>query len=174
LEKAASNRLAGWRNPTSITVTPSTPDPVEVTEISLGPDDDTIWIHVTTNGSADCPWPWAFAILTWVNSQGRELGSCKIHGPCEGEVFRLGNGRKPVERTGSIRIYPRSYNLRWVDLGHPWNLDFKFETGTLAPPVVVDLGGSTLGSFVPDDGGAPLDYELEAELFLNLLLYFLK
>jgi hypothetical protein len=120
---------AGWRNPATVTVTPETPDPVQVTDLALGPDDDTIWIHVETTGSTDCPWPWSYAMLTWVTSEGRELGSTKIHGPCEGEIFRLGNGRPPLERAGSIRLYPRAYNLKWVDLGYPWTLNFKFETG---------------------------------------------
>ena len=164
--------MQGWRNPATVVVTPSTPDPVEVTDLALGPDDDTIWVHVSSSGTADCPWPWSYALLTWVNSQGRELGSVTIHGPCEGEVFRLGNGLQPVERGGSIRLYPRSYNLRWVELGHPWTLDFRFKTGTLAPAPVVDLGDSTLGTFDPDNGDAPLDFALEdglALLILNLL-----
>lgn len=163
----------GWRNPATVTVTPSTPDPVEVVDLALGPDDDTIWVHVTTKGSADCPWPWSYALLTWVNSQGRELGSIPIHGPCEGEVFRLGNGRKPLERAGSIRLYPRSYNLRWVDLGHPWTLEFKFETGSISPTIEVPLGDSTLGTFDPDNGSAPLDFFIE-DAFASLILYFLR
>ena len=171
--KPAANKLQGWRNPATVTVTPATPDPVEVVDLALGPDDDTIWVHVSSSGTADCPWPWSYAILTWVNSQGRELGSATIHGPCEGEVFRLGNGRKPVERAGSIRLYPRSYNLRWVELGHPWTLDFKFETGTLAQAPVESLGDSTLGTFDPDNGNAPLDFSLLDGL-AALVLYFLK
>ena len=166
-------RLAGWRNPAQVTVDAATPDPVVVTDLALGPDDDTIWVHVTTTGSEECPWPWSYAMLTWVTSEGRELGSTKIHGPCEGEVFRLGNGRPPLDRAGSIRIYPRAYNLKWVDLGYPWTLNFKFETGTLAPPVVESVGDSTLGTFDPDNGAAPLDYSIEdavANLILNYLL----
>jgi len=176
LLKADQPRLVGWRNPATVTVTPSTPDPVVVTDLELGPDDDTIWVHVTTTGSADCPWPWSFAILTWVTSEGRELGSTKIHGPCEGEVFRLGNGRAPLDRAGSIRIYPRAYNLQWVKRGHPWTLNLKFETGTLSPSIEIPvdgLDGGTLGSLIPSDGGAPLDFSFE-DVFAAVLLYFLR
>ena len=168
---ARANRLQGWRNPATVTVTPSTPDPVEVTDLALGPDDDTIWVHVSSSGTEDCPWPWSYALLTWVNSQGRELGSVKIHGVCEGEVFRLGNGLPPVERAGSIRIYPRSYNLKWVELGHPWTLDFRFQTGSSSQGSVGGVGDSTLGTFDPDNGAAPLDFALEdgfAVLLFNL------
>ena len=167
------NKLQGWRNPARVTVTPSTLDPVEVVDLALGPDDDTIWIHVTTTGSTDCPWPWSYAMLTWVTSEGRELGSTKIFGPCEGEVFVLGNGRAPLDRAGSIRIYPRSYNLRWVELGHPWTLDFKFETGSLSSSIEIPVGDSTLGTFDPDNGGAPLDFTIEDGLaFLLFNLFF--
>lgn len=172
-QRAEDDNPGGWRNPATVTVTPSSPDPVVVTDLALGPDDDTIWIHVTSTGSSDCPWPWSYAVLTWVNSQGREMGSTTIHGVCEGEVYRLGNGRKPVDRAGSVRIYPRSYNLAWVKLGHPWTLEFKFQTGNLAPTIEVPLDGGTLGGFTPDDGGAPIDLSIEdafAYLILNFLL----
>jgi len=175
LLKADQPRLVGWRNPATVTVDASTPDPVVVTDLELGPDEDTIWVHVTTKGSSECPFPWAYAILTWVSSEGRELGSTKIHGPCEGEVFLIGNGRAPLDRAGSIRLYPRAYNLKWIDLGNPWTLDFKFETGTLKPVIEIpeaSLGDGTLGTFEPDNGGAPLDFIVEdafAFLIFNLL-----
>lgn len=150
----------GWRNETTLTVTPSTPDPVLVTDLALGPDDDTIWVQVTTTGSQECPWPWSYALLTWVSSEGRELGSTTIHGPCEGEVFRIGNGRQPVDRAGSIRLYPRSWNLRWVDLGNPWTLNFKFETGQMASGPV-DFGSrATLAAPAVPRGNAEPDYTL--------------
>ena len=173
LVKVEINRLVGWRNPASVTVTPETADPVDVVDLALGPDDDTIWVHVTSRGSQDCPWPWSYAVLTWVNSQGRELGSTTIHGTCEGEVYRLGNGLPPLERAGSIKIYPRSYNLEWVKRGHPWTLDFKFQTGSLAPNIEDALGGGTTGSFDPDNGAAPLDLSIE-DFFVYLILNFLK
>jgi hypothetical protein len=173
----AEPRLAGWRNPASVTVTPATSDPVVVTDLALGPDDDTIWVHVTTTGSEECPFPWAYAILTWVTSEGRELGSTKIHGNCEGEVFLIGNGRTPLDRAGSIHLYPRGYNLRWIDLGNPWTLDFKFETGTLRPVIEIPegtLGDGTLGTFDPDNGGAPLDFFIEDALAYLIFNLFFK
>ena len=163
----------GWRNETTLTVDAATPDPVLVTDLALGPDDDTIWVQVTTENSDDCPWPWSYALLTWVSSQGRELGSTTIHGPCEGEVFRIGNGRQPVDRAGSIRLYPRSYNLRWVDLGNPWTLNFKFETGQMASGPV-DFGSrATLAPLDDASGRTELSWDIldgVAFLILNFLL----
>ena len=162
----------GWRNETTLTVTPSTPDPVFVTDLELGEDDDTIWVQVTTENS-ECPWPWSYALLTWVSSEGRELGSTTIHGPCEGEVFRIGNGRQPVERAGSIRLYPRSYNLRWVELGNPWTINFKFETGqTSSGPVDFGSRATLMVPAVPR-GNAKPDFSIEAEIariLWNLIL----
>ena len=126
----AAERLLGWQKPTTVTVTPSTADPIVITDIDLGPEDDTLWVHVVSSTDpVQCPFPWAYALLTWVSSEGRELGTTKIHGVCDGEVFRLGVGRTPSVRTGSVHLYPRNYNLAWVNLGHPWTLAFKFQTG---------------------------------------------
>lgn len=153
----------GWSEVTTLTVTPSTPDPVFVTNLALGPDDDSIFVHVTTTGSPDCPWPWSYALLTWVSSEGRELGSVKIHGPCEGEVFRIGNGLRPMERNGGIYLYPRSYNLRWVDLGNPWNLSFKFQTAATSGGSV-DFGErATLVVPAVPRGNALPDFTIEGE-----------
>jgi len=145
-----------------------------VTDLALGPDDDTIFVHVTTTGTTDCPWPWSYAMLTWVSSQGRELGSIKIHGPCEGEVFRIGNGRQPVDRAGSIRLYPRSYNLRWVDLGNPWKLDFKFETASTAGGVT-DFGErATLSPLNDPSGRTELSWDILDGFALLILNFLLK
>ena len=159
-----SSRFIGWSETYSVTVTPSTPDPVIVADFSLGPEDDTIWIHaVTTPAPGDrCPFPWAYALLTWVTSEGRELGTEKIHGPCEGEVFRLGLGRTPLVRSGSIRLYPRSYNLKWVELGHPWTLSFRFSSGKSSEGFPVLGTRATLG-VLADLVGAGVSYAITGD-----------
>ena len=169
----AEPRFRGWSEPTSVTVTPSTPSNVYIRDLELQPNDDSIWVHVTSSGGENCPWPWSYAVLTWVSSEGRELGSTVIHGPCEGEVYRIGNGRTPLDRNGSIRLYPRSYNLQWVKLGHPWTLTFKFETGIETPPVVIPIDGAAGFGFTDEEGSAPLDFSIE-DLFAFLVLTFLR
>jgi hypothetical protein len=44
-----------------------------------------------------------------------------------------------------VEFTPRSYNLQWIKLGHPWELKFQFKSGTEGGQALV--GGSTL--FVP-------------------------
>jgi hypothetical protein len=113
----------------TITVSPNTIVPIDVGPVALGDDDDTIWIRVTSAPQSDCPWPWSYGLLTWISDNGRELGTIKINGVCEGEVFRLGVGRAPSLRTGRLSFTPRSYNLSWVKLGNPWTLTFEAVSG---------------------------------------------
>ena len=112
-----------------LTVFPDTSSPVDIGEFVLGAEDDTIWIKVTSAPQSGCPWPWSYGLLTWITDNGRELGTVKINGVCEGEVFRLGVGRAPSLRTGRLSFTPRSYNLAWVKLGHPWTLKFEAARG---------------------------------------------
>ena len=132
-----------FREPTSITVSPNTVTPITVGQVDLGDDDDTIWIKVTSSPTSDCPWPWSYGLLTWISDSGRELGTVKINGVCEGEVFRLGNGRTPSERTGRLSFTPRSYNLAWIELGHPWTLTFEWVAGQSG-----GTGGRTAGAVI--------------------------
>lgn len=113
----------------TITVAPNDIVPIEVGTAFLNEGDDTIWIKVTSAPSAGCPWPWSYGLLTWISENGRELGTVKINGVCEGEVFRLGVGRAPSLRSGFLSFTPRSYNLSWVQLGHPWTLTFEWVSG---------------------------------------------
>jgi len=78
----------------------------------------------------DCVWPWSYGLLTWITDDGRELGTVKVNGVCDGEVFKLGNGLTPLFRSGRMEFTPRSYNLQWIKLGHPWQLTFQFKSGT--------------------------------------------
>lgn len=112
-----------------ITVGPTDDYPVDVGVVNLADGDDTIWIKVTSAPSGDCPWPWSYGLLTWITDNGRELGTVKINGNCEGEVFRLGVGRAPSLRAGRLSFTPRNYNLAWVQLGHPWTLTFEAVSG---------------------------------------------
>jgi hypothetical protein len=127
-----------------VTVVPESPSSVEVGTFDLGEGHDTIWIKVTSAPSGGCPWPWAYGLLTWISDNGRELGTVKINGVCEGEVFRLGVGRPPLVRTGRLSFTPRSYNLAWVKLGHPWTLTFEAVSGVTNS----GGGGQTVGAVV--------------------------
>ena len=104
---------------------------VVVGSFSIGENDDTIWLQVTQTSGRD-PWPWSFGILAWETSDGRELGSVKAYTESSGEVVRLGVGRKPRQRTGSIVYEPRSFNLGWIKAGNPLSLSFSAASGVTA------------------------------------------
>lgn len=131
-----------------LTVYPDTNSPVDIGEFVLGAEDDTIWIKVTSAPQSGCPWPWSYGLVTWISDNGRELGTVKINGVCEGEVFRLGVGRTPSLRTGRLSFTPRSYNLSWVKLGHPWTLTFEAVSGITAGGGGSQTLGAVVNSFV--------------------------
>lgn len=131
-----------------LTVYPDTNSPVDIGEFVLGDQDDTIWIKVTSAPQSGCPWPWSYGLVTWISDNGRELGTVKINGVCEGEVFRLGVGRAPSLRTGRFSFTPRSYNLAWVKLGHPWTLTFEAVSGITAGSGGDSTPSAVINSFV--------------------------
>jgi hypothetical protein len=138
-------RLAGWKLIGELTFTPDDADRV-VGTFDLGEDHDTIWVRVTSK-TAPTPWPWSYGILGWRSAEGYELGSVKAYSEQVGEVFRLGVGLPPMERTGSITFEPRSFNFAWVKQGNPWTLQFEAQSGiSTTPPSFPDFGTrATLG-----------------------------
>ena len=104
---------------------------VVVGSFSLEENDDALWVEVQRTGPGG-PWPWSYGVLSWQSSFGRELGSIKAYTAQAGEVFRLGVGRKPRSRVGSIIYEPRSFNLAWVKEGYPLTLAFSATSGVAA------------------------------------------
>ena len=121
---------------------------VVVGSFSLEEGDDTIWIEVQRT-NPDGPWPWSYGVLTWQSSFGRELGSVKAYTAQAGEVCRLGVGRAPRSRTGSIIYEPRSFNLAWVKQGYPLTLAFSAASGTSA---AVPASGESGVAFPVENG----------------------
>lgn len=138
-------KFVGWQTIGELTFTPDDRTTV-IGDFSMGPDEDTIWIKVTSLTSPS-PWPWSYGILSWETSEGNELGSTKAYSEQVGEVFRLGVGLPPSQRTGRITFEPRSYNLAWIKQGNPWTLRFEAQSGTASnPPSFPDFGTrATLG-----------------------------
>lgn len=125
----------------NITVGPNDITPITISTAVMGEGHDTLWIRVTSKPDGGCPWPWSYGLLTWITEFGRELGTVKVNGVCEGEVFRLFVGLPPSIRTGTLQFTPRAYNLAWVNKGNPWTLNFQWGSG------VSSGGGSqTLGA----------------------------
>ena len=122
-----SVRFQDW---TTVGTKTFTPDDLETV---IGPfvmdqDADTLWVRITQlNGLPNAPW--SYGILSWKNSGGFELGSTKAYGETESEVFRLGIGRPPSERSGQLTFEPRGFNLGWIKNGYPWQLKFECSSG---------------------------------------------
>ena len=122
-----SQRFSDYSVVGELTVTPDDYS-VVVGSFSIGEDHDTIWVRVTQLNPSG-PWPWSYGILGWKTTSGYELGSIKCYGEQSGEVYRLGVGRAPVVRAGSLTFEPRSFNLAWVKNGYPWTLRFEAASG---------------------------------------------
>ena len=137
-----SLRFQDW---TTVGTKTFTPDDLETV---IGPfvmdqDADTLWVRITQlNGLTNSPW--SYGILSWKSSNGFELGSVKAYGETESEVFRLGVGRPPYERSGQLTFEPRSFNLGWVRNGYPWQLKFECSSGVTSG----GGGGSSLRGVV--------------------------
>lgn len=122
-----SVRFQDW---TTVGTKTFTPDDLEtvVGPFVMDQDADTLWVKVTQlNGMPNSPW--SYGILSWKSASGFELGSAKAYGETESEVFRLGVGRPPSERSGMLTFEPRGFNLGWIKNGYPWQLKFEAASG---------------------------------------------
>ena len=140
-------------------------------EVLVGPflleeGDDTLWVSVTQTSSPNCPvWNYSYGLLSWRSVQGHELGTVKVYGKCDGEVYKLGIGLPPSERYGDLIFTPRSYNRRWISIEDPplWNLSFKAQSGKSSTGSVPDLPAfgtrATLG-VLSDLVGAGVSYAI--------------
>ena len=139
-------RFQDWQTVGTRTFTPD--DLTEVVgSFSMEEDHDTLWVRITqTNGQT--PQVFSYGILSWKTSNGYELGSTKAYGDTESEVFRLGIGRPPYERTGQLTFEPRGFNLGWIQNGYPWTLKFEAASGTTTGGGGGLRAGAVINSFV--------------------------
>jgi len=121
-----------WTPVGSVAVGPQDQE-VLVGSFTLAAGDDSLWVKVTQQNPPDY-WTYSYGLLTWKSNQGQELGTIKVHGDVDSEVYRLGTGLAPEELTGQLLFRPRSYNRRWIEQALPpiWELDFEAQSGTTA------------------------------------------
>ena len=121
---------------------------VEVGSFSMQPDEDTIWLRITQTSPKDV-WNYSYGLLTWKTSFGQELGTVKVYGDTDSQVFSLGVGLPPLERDGVLYFTARAYNRRWIAIDNPpiWSLEFEAQSGNSSdPPSFPDFGTrATLG-----------------------------
>lgn len=146
-----------WASVGSVNVGPQDRQ-VLVGSFSMEPDQDTIWVRVTQTSPAEV-WNYAYGLVTWRTSFGQELGSEKVYGDTDSEVFRLGVGLPPLERTGSLLFTPRAFNRRWIETSNPpiWSLSFEAQSGTSGVGPTPEGIDAVLNSFVDtSDNGLSL------------------
>ena len=142
-------RFTNWSTVGERTFTPDDLNEV-VGSFVMDQDADTLWTRITLLSPAT-PWPWSYGILGFKTSNGYELGSVKAYPEVDSEVFRLGVGRPPSERSGLLTFEPRSFNLAWIRNGYPMSLKFECASGVTSgrsgdPVVVNSFVRSTDGS----------------------------
>lgn len=152
-------KFEGYQSVGSIAVGPQDRQ-VLVGSFSLKPGDNTVWIRVTQTSPPDV-WSYSYGLLTWKSSNGKELGTVKVYGDLDSEVFTLGVGLPPTLTQGSFYFTPRAYNRRWIDAALPpiWALDFEARSG------VTGGSGSPFGipatlASISVAAGSTLAYEL--------------
>ena len=148
-----------WSDLGSITITASDLHQ-DLGPISIGPDDDTLWLRVTQT-SPTGNWRYSFGIVSFITSEGAELGSTKVYGNQLGEVFALSVRRPPLDGSGIVRFIPRHYNLQWVSAqGAPnWGLAFEWDSGQSGNGSPVFGTRATLGSLA-DIGDTGVSYAI--------------
>ena len=121
-----------WNSVGSIAVGPQDRE-VLVGSFSIAEGDDTIWFRMTQRNPPDV-WKYSFGLLTWRSAFGQELGTIKVYGDTDSEVYRLGVGLAPIGTTGQVLFTPRAYNSRWISQDSPaiWSLEFEAQSGKIA------------------------------------------
>ena len=149
-----SVRYQDWSTVGSKTFTPDDLETV-IGPFVMDQNADTLWVRITQlNGQSNSPW--SYGILSWKSSNGFELGSVKAYGETESEVFRLGIGRPPYERTGQLTFEPRGFNLGWIRNGYPWQLKFECASGITSTGGAKTVGAAIGGFVDTSDNGLSL------------------
>ena len=123
------NRLVGFKPVGTVAVGPQDRE-VLVGSFSMAPEDDTIWVKVHQTSPPDI-WSYSYGLLTWRTDKGQELGTIKVYGDVDGEVFRLTVGLPPESLSGNFYFTARAYNRRWISVDNPpvWQLSFQAQSG---------------------------------------------
>ena len=146
MAESPSVRFQDWATVGTKTFTPNDTDTV-IGSFLMGVDHDTLWVRMTQENTSPNS-PWSYGILSWKTSNGFELGSTKAYGETESEVFRLGIGRPPYERSGMLTFEPRGFNLGWIKNGYPWTLKFEAASGITSGGGGGLRVGAVINSFV--------------------------
>lgn len=121
-----------WRSVGSVSCGPSRL-PYAIGRVELPPFGGIVVRVQQTSGKS--PWPFSYGLLWVQNSNGRELGTIKVHGTLEGDTYRLGAGLPSLVGGGILYFSPRTYNARWLARsGELWNLAFSYDNPAIELP----------------------------------------
>jgi len=116
-----------------------------VGRVTVGPDDDLATIgplEVPVAGGFELsvrqvqptPFQWGNGLVSYLSSEGRELGTIQVFPRMDRESYYLGAGLTVADNTGVLIFEPRIWNLRWVRAGFPLELEFMADLATDLPP----------------------------------------
>ena len=133
-----------------ITVT-ATSGEQKIADFNLEDKQDAIWLRATQI-QPSTNWAFAYGLVYWKSSNGRELGTVKCYSHTESEIFLLTEHRVPSSLEGALYFMPRAYNRLWINAhkDEVWKLDFSAEAGKATPPGGL---GVISNSFAFEDGG---------------------
>lgn len=80
------------------------------------------------------PFRWGNGLVTYVSSQGRELGTVQVWPKEERESYYIGQNLTVLDNTGVLVFEPRLWNVRWIRAGFPLVLEFLADLATDLPP----------------------------------------
>ena len=155
------NRLAGFKPVGTVAVGPQDRQ-VLVGSFSMASGDDTIWIKIKQNSPTDV-WSYSYGLLTWRTDKGQELGTIKVYGDVDGEVFRLSVGLPPESRDGNFYFTARAYNRRWIQIDNPpiWELSFQAQSGSTTSNGSPSFGTRATLGVLADLANAGVSYAIK-------------
>jgi hypothetical protein len=116
-----------------------------VGRVTVGPSDDSVTIgpiEVPVAGGFEfkvgqvepTPFLWGNGLVSYISSQGRELGTVQVWPKMERESYYMGANLTVIDNTGVLVFEPRLWNLRWVRAGFPLVLEFLADLASDLPP----------------------------------------
>lgn len=82
----------------------------------------------------ETPFRWGNGLVTYVSSQGRELGTVQVWPKMERESYYIGQNLTVLDNSGVLVFEPRLWNTRWIRAGFPLVLEFLADLATDLPP----------------------------------------
>ena len=163
-------RLAGFKPVGTVAVGPQDRQ-VLVGSFSMTPGDDTIWIKIQQNSPPDV-WSYSYGLLTWRTDKGQELGTIKVYGDVDGEVFRLTVGLPPESLSGNLYFTARAYNRRWIEVDNPpvWELSFQAQSGVSSGGGGGGFGFAATLGVLGDLASAGVSYAIGENQFATIRL----